>query len=266
MVSIAISNQLVQYLLRPRGEPGVGKWSIIVKDTVVNEFNGSFTDWKLTLWGECIDASKQDLLPMPTENDDDDHDRIDGFVSTTTVSAGSSKTNLPTNPSDHINRPVNAKPTLISSATATPTTSDTLASATDSPSSMPSAVPDRFLPHYFPTFGVSKRTQIWIYGALTIIILFCIGLAVYFFIQRRKRLRNARDDYEFDMLDDQTNGNGALAGGKRVRRRAGELYDAFAGESDEELLSEEEGEYKDEKTISEEERGRKLSRDESEKP
>ena len=29
------------------------------------------------------------------------------------------------------------------------------------------------MPSIFPTFGVSKRTQIWIYGALTLIILFC---------------------------------------------------------------------------------------------
>ena len=232
----------------------------------MNEFNGSFTDWKLTLWGECIDASKQDLLPMPTENDDDDHDRIDGFVSTTTISPGTSQTGLPTNPSDHIDRPVNAKPTPVSSTTTTAIMSDIMASATSSPSTTPSTVPDRFLPHYFPTFGVSKRTQIWIYGALTIIILFCIGLAAYFFVQRRKRLRSSRDDYEFDMLDDQANSNGAMTGGKRVRRRAGELYDAFAGESDEELLSEEEGEYKDEGLDMQEERGRKLSRDESEKP
>ena len=56
------------------------------------------------------------------------------------------------------------------------------------------------------------------------------------------------------MLDDADvdgDANGAANGEKRVKRRAGELYDAFAGESDEELLSEEEemeSAYKDEES------------------
>lgn len=105
---------------------------------------------------------------------------------------------------------------------------------------------EHFLPHYFPTFGVSKRTQIWIYGALAIIVLFCAGLGAYFFVQRRRRIRNSRDAYEFDVLDDADAGASltGAASGRRPRRRAGELYDAFAGESDEELLSESEEEEK----------------------
>ena len=59
-------------------------------------------------------------------------------------------------------------------------------------------------------------------------------------MQRRKRLRNSpRDDYEFEVLDNQEDGGGTNgpASGKMAKRRAGELYDAFAGESDEELFS-----------------------------
>lgn len=128
------------------------------------------------------------------------------------------------------------------------------ASATALPDTPPEEEPEtageHFLPHYFPTFGVSKRTQIWIYGALAIIVLFCAGLGAYFFIQRRKRRRSEREDYEFEVLDEEEVLDGG-AGGKRKGRRAGELYDAFAGESDEEgLLSDEEEEnaedYKDE--------------------
>jgi len=51
------------------------------------------------------------------------------------------------------------------------------------------------------------------------------------------------------MIDDHDGGAGApLSGGQgRKKRRGGELYDAFAGESDEEIFSEgEEAEYKDE--------------------
>ena len=250
-----------------RGEPGKGKWSIVVKDTVINEHNGSFTDWKLTLWGECIDSSKQELLPMPTEEDDNDHDVISASVSTTTVNPGAEETGLPANPSDHIDRPVNAKPTTgapsrpaMASTTSAAASTTSTASASATPTSK-----GTFLPHYFPTFGVSKRTQIWIYGALAIIILFCAGLGAYFFVQRRRRIRNSRDAYEFAALDntDANSGANGAAGGRRPKRRAGELYDAFAGESDEELLSESEAE--DEKTYrdddaEDEDRGRQQSR------
>ncbi|KAI9860687.1 MAG: pheromone processing endoprotease [Vezdaea acicularis] len=203
------------------GESGVGDWVVIVKDTEVNEFNGTFTDWKLTLWGESIDANEQELLPMPTEHDDDDHDvtsTIPGSVSTTSVSIPTDEPTVTENPEDHPDRPVNDKP--------------------DEPASTPSS---GFLPSFFPTFGLTPHTQLWLYGSLTLIILFCCGIAVYFYLARRKRLRdNPRDDYEFEMLEDQEEVGGV--GGRR--RRAGELYDAFAeGESDEDvfLSDEEEG-------------------------
>ena len=237
-----------------RGETGIGKWSIVVKDTVVNDHNGTFTDWRLTLWGECIDGSKQELLPMPTEHEDDDHDVITASASTATVSNTAAETPS-SNPSGHITRPVNAKPTapapitgpssspgaaLTSNPTSTPTSSA-------KPSTSTTASSDNFLPHVFPTFGVSKKTQIWIYGSFVIILLFCAGLGTYFFVQRRKRARINRDDYEFEVVnnDDVNTGLNGRTNGRRSRR-GGELYDAFAGESDEELLSDEEGKYRDE--------------------
>jgi kexin len=241
----------------------------VVKDTNVNEHDGTFTDWKLTLWGECIDPSTQELLPMPTENDDDDHDVISAEVSTATVSTRLGEASHLVNPTDHPNRPVNAKPTAntkpaLVSAPGTPTAT---ASASTSVAAILTGTSDNLLPHYFPTFGVSKRTQIWIYGALAIIVLFCAGLGTYFYVQRQKRLRNSRDKYEFEMLDDQegihTGGIGGGGGrGARARKRAGELYDAFAGESDEELLSDEEveGQYMDEVHDTEEDRGRRQLR------
>lgn len=251
-----------------------------MKDTNVNEHNGSFTDWRLTLWGECIDPSNQELHPMPTENDDKDHDVISAEVSTATVATGMPEASHLANPTDHINRPVKVKPTTVVKPTADFKPPLASSPANPSPTASTTAVPsgtsipsDNFLPHYFPTFGVSKRTQIWIYGALAIIVLFCAGLSTYFYVQRQKRIRNSRDRYEFEMLDDQedggTGGNGRGVKGTRGRRRAGELYDAFAGESDEELLSDEEemaGQYMDELDDTEEERGRRqLSKDDDAK-
>jgi len=244
-----------------RGESGIGKWSIIVKDTEENEYTGNFTDWKLTLWGECIDASKQEPLPMPTEHDDDDHDAIAASVSTTTMSHPSGDT-LSAIPSDHQHRPVNAKPTAPPAITKPSTTSSATSTTVAAAQPAETTAVDSYLPHYFPTFGVSKKTQIWIYGALAIIVVFCAGLGTYFIVQRRRKNRLNRDDYEFEMVEDDDAAAGLNGGaqGKRQKRRGGELYDAFAGESDEELLSEEEG-YRDEGPNDEKEQGRSFSRD-----
>ena len=168
----------------------------------------------------------------------------------TTSIPPSSQTDLPATPSDHIDRPVNSKP-------GNPAPETTSTSTSISPTSTPTAVPtpthtpsESFLPSFFPTFGVSKRTQIWIYGSFGLIVTFCCALGVYFYVQRKKRQRNnPHDDYEFEVLDDHDDDTGGMnghTGGRKAKRRAGELYDAFAGESDEEVFSDVEDEpYKD---------------------
>ncbi|OJD19646.1 hypothetical protein AJ78_00378 [Emergomyces pasteurianus Ep9510] len=219
------------------GESGIGTWTLIVKDTIVNEHNGTFVDWRLNLWGEAIIADIQELHPLPTEHDHD-HDSEPADVTTTPINptgSGASRPNPSSIPPDHINRPVNSKPTQSASHTDTDPQS--------------SSKIDSFLPSFFPTFGVSKRSQVWIYGSLALILVFCSALGIYFLVQRRKRIRNnPRDDYEFEMIEDSDEvdplsgggvvGHMAAAGaGRKQRKRGGELYDAFAGESDEELLS-----------------------------
>ena len=234
------------------GESGVGKWTVIVKDTQVNEFNGTFIDWKITLWGESIDAASQPLLPMPDEHDDDDHDvtTTAGSIATTSVVVPDQSTHAPADPTNHPDRPVNEKPTEAADVTPTATSSPT-----ESASATATNQPTGFLPSFFPTFGVGRNTQVWIYAALSLIILFCAGVAIYFYHAKMKRLRNnPRDDYEFEIVGEDEE---ALTGGRR-RRRAGELYDAFAaGESDDELFSgsESEGEELEEAYRDEEGRG-----------
>ncbi|KAH8899344.1 pheromone processing endoprotease KexB [Thozetella sp. PMI_491] len=212
------------------GESGIGTWTITVMDTKVNEFNGTFTDWHLKLWGESKDASKAKVLPMPTEEDDNDH----ALIPTTTVPATtptppaqvastSPSAEVTANPSDHPDRPVNTKPT--DGAGSTTTGEETAQSS-----------PSTWLPSFLPTFGVSASTQAWIYGALGLIIAFCCGLGVYLWLARRKRLRNnPRGDYEFELLNEEE-GEGLASGEKRLAKgrktRGGELYDAFAGGSD----------------------------------
>ena len=235
----------------------------MVRDSSVNEHNGTLTDWRISLWGECIDPAKQSLHPMPTDHDDDDHDRVDAIVSTTTLPP-TSQTELPVQPSDHIDRPVNAKPTSSFSASAATTIASSSTGTATSPASntTASATPapehSAYLPSIFPTFGVSPRTQIWIYGAASVIILFCVALGIFFCVQRRRRARTNRADYEFEMIDDHDAAAGQPLSGAKIRkkRRGGELYDAFAGESDEEIFSEgEEAEYRDEEPTTEKESG-----------
>lgn len=233
------------------GEPGIGDWTVIVKDVKAGNLKtGVFTDWKLRLWGECIDAARAKPLPIPTEHDDDDHDKIDDHPAHTTsvdVHTGTEPT-MTALPDDHPDRPVNQKPST------TPANSGQTPSANPSAdvSATTSAVPEpseNFLPNPFPTFGVSKRTQIWIYGALGLIVVFIASLSAFLYIARRKRIRDSREAYEFEVLDGDEDrddagllGGGVAGGGRKKRaKRGGELYDAFAGESDEDLLSDEEG-------------------------
>lgn len=238
----------------PRGESGVGTWTVIVRDTKINEHNGTWVDWHLKLWGESIDASLAKPLPMPTEEDDDDHDMImTTTIPPTTVTPPpgfQTPGELPTaTPTDHPDRPINTKPTN----TATLSTGEEETASSPSPSA--TEIASSWLPGFLPTFGVSPRTQAWIYASIALILIFCAGLGVYLYMARRRRLRNSpRDNYEFELLDEEEaegltagttgekggaagvlggGGGGGGRGGKK-RTRGGELYDAFAGGSEDE--------------------------------
>lgn len=280
------------------GESAIGTWTVVVKDTEVNDKTGNFTDFRLKLWGESIDASRAKLLPLPGDDDDADHDKE---TVTSSVTPGTTSVAVPThtgppggNPSGHIDRPVNSKITSDDIATSdpaltsiplptsvlstTPVNSPTdAATTTTSPTPEPTSLPDssqeedketeaeheheyeheHFLPSAFPTFGVSKRTQVWIYGAATLILVFCVSLCAWWLANRARRRRNARDEYEFEVLDDGDDddgaANGAVPGAKAKKRRGGELYDAFAEDSaDEDVFSlgdeeDEERRYRDER-------------------
>ncbi|KAG8667722.1 pheromone processing endoprotease [Fusarium poae] len=214
------------------GETGIGKWTIIVRDTEKNSYKGKFTDWRLKLWGEAIDADQATLLPMPNPGDDDDHDKIVATTSipaSTTTAPPATKPTLIDHPSDHPERPTKpARP----SDTEEEEPSSTQSSAEESSTASSSWV------NWLPTFGASKKAQIWIYGAVGFIGAFCIGLGVYFWVARRRRLRNSsHNNYEFELIDEEEaplNAGEKAPGNKPRRTRGGELYDAFAEGSDDE--------------------------------
>ncbi|GAB7365505.1 hypothetical protein MBLNU230_g6578t1 [Neophaeotheca triangularis] len=241
------------------GESGIGKWTVIVKDTNINEHSGVFTDWKLRLWGECIDAESQTLLPMPTEHDDDDHEdniRTSVIPSTTSIAVPTDTGAPAGNPTDHPHRPINNKvsttPSLPTDAAGVPTGTLPPTPPEDQPDkSKPTDSSDasNFLPRPFPTFGVNKHTQIWIYGTLVLIIIFLSCIAGYWYHHRRKTRWMNNQEYDFELVnredteggegydDPNAGARGAAAGattGRGRPRRAGELYDAFAGGSEDE--------------------------------
>jgi kexin len=224
---------------------------LLVKDAKPKDAKGVFVDWHLKLWGESLDASAATLLPMPTEEDDNDHAQI----GTTTISAATTVAThdpaatepaapVPT-PADHPDRP-SKKPT---------TTTRESATETDAPSGTKAPQETTSSSSWISWMPVSSSAKAWTYGALGLIIVFCSGLGIYLWLARRRRLRNnPRDDYEFELLDEEeTEGlnsgeKGAFAGKKGRRTKGGELYDAFAGGSDDEDEFDDDQEYRDTST------------------
>lgn len=194
---------------------------------------------------------------MPNEDDDANHDVIVTTTippSTVTPPAGfpvPGSGSDDATPTDHPDRPINSKPT----PTNTDSVTGELEASPDATSTSTAEGESNWLPGFLPTFGVGPRAQAWIYASLALILAFCTALGVYLFMARRRRLRNSpRDNYEFELLDDGeaegltgarggargTRGEkiaGAAAGGAAGagRKRGGELYDAFAGGSDDDF-------------------------------
>lgn len=65
-VSVTLKTQR-EYLRYYRGESGIGKWTLIIKDTQVNQYSGKLIDWDLKLWGEAIEEKKAKTPPLPDD-------------------------------------------------------------------------------------------------------------------------------------------------------------------------------------------------------
>lgn len=95
-----------------------------------NDVTGTLVDWRITLWGEAIDAARSKLLPLPGVNEAEDNDAASSPISTLTPDVKTTQlpTSTPTtlhmptgNPTDHVTRPVNEKPGNEDTPTATET-------------------------------------------------------------------------------------------------------------------------------------------------
>lgn len=164
------------------GESGVGNWTIKVRNNLKNKEDkaGVFRDWTLKLWGEAKDASKAKLFSFDEANKEIEPELGVSTAPATPISTTSSTTSTVEKPS--------------TPATSSSTTPPTSTSSSSRPWSL------------IPTFGLSTRTLVWLYGSILLIVLFIAGIALYFFISRRNRSRrlfkrnSSLPSYEFDLL------------------------------------------------------------------
>jgi kexin len=110
-----------------RGEDGIGAWTVIIRDTQENQYNGTLVDWSITLWGVAIDADKAVLHPLPGEEHKtpSHHPTSTAALVTTTDLPSTHHVQATGNPSGHLDRPVNSKPTAEGSDPFEPESTDT---------------------------------------------------------------------------------------------------------------------------------------------
>ena len=209
--------------IRHRDEHPVGDWTIRVFDNEDPEHSGKFLGWTMSLWGSVIDpartkeyivpqvehtlppdheaenpdlSTKTKVLPKPTDHLPGDHDQAEGEAS---KPAFSQPTKVPT--------PVTGTSTSMTS-TATGTTVPTVDEGLTSP-----------LSNLFSEKG-------WIFGAGAIVLLFGIGVGIFFW----RRAARKRQNYTSLPGDEVAMDSIRRGPGGRTR----ELYDAFGEVSDDE--------------------------------
>ncbi|KAK9472808.1 peptidase S8/S53 domain-containing protein [Dipodascopsis tothii] len=196
------------------GESGVGNWTVTVYDTANPATTGVFENWKLTLWGEAIDADKATPYPLPG-----------GPAPSATAPASVSATASATS--------------SVAAAPSATTPSDGDAYDGDGSDGFADDTPTpshSFLDGLGTLLGSTGAYSAWIYATVLIIIGFVALVAIYICVNRRQAGRYASlgrdgddtaegESYEFQEL---RSAPGDLEAGRdRGERKARELYNAF---------------------------------------
>jgi kexin len=218
---------LSDLLISRRDENPVGDWTLVVSDQN-NSNNGSFLGWSMSLWGSAIDAAQAVLYELP-DDPNEGH-------------------NLPPHPttSDQTKqhpKPTEALPEDHAFQTGTPIF----------PSGTATGLPEAIEEGYFTHMYDLLTNQLWLIGAIGIVVVFGIGAGAFFWLRKRK-VRRARSNYvpvpggenmPMRALDRSGGGaggagTGAPGSGERSAGGTRELYDAFGVGSDEEDEDEDE--------------------------
>lgn len=198
------------------GEEGVGNWTIRVANTLAGkeQVAGTFSDWTLKLWGEAKDASKARLFSL------------DGNNYKEVTPPGKPSTSTESSSVDSTSSTAQSRSTIFSSTASTTgsrTTTATTATAMTTISPSPSSDSSASRPwSMIPTFGLSTRTLLWLYGSILLIVVFIAGITLYICIYRRNRNRRlfkrvlSTPTYEFDLIphaegDDEDNDSGIFS-------------------------------------------------------
>jgi kexin len=217
------------YLTRvTRDENPVGDWTIRVSDQGTDGHSGSFIGWSLSLWGESIDPSQTQQFVVPVLDNvfpplhPDEANAHPAASSSTAAAATSTKQQ--------------SKPTA-----ALPTSHGTDAGEADQPafggangtsSAAPSATatgqPSADDEGYIAQLGSLVSSQRWLFGASAVVLLFGLGVGIFFW--RRRAAARRRAQYAAVAGGDEVPMGGLEEG--RAQPRTKELYDAFGEVSD----------------------------------
>lgn len=185
--------------------------------------NGKFLGWTMSLWGSVIDPAetKEYIVPQVEHTLPPDYEAENPDMSTTTK--------IPTKPTDHLpgdhdqaegeaTKPAFSQPTKTpESTTGTPTSATSTATGTMVPT-----VDEGLTSPLSNLFGEKG----WIFGAGAVVLLFGIGVGIFFWRRAAKRRQN------YTSLPGEEVAMGSVRQGPGGRTR--ELYDAFGEVSDDE--------------------------------
>lgn len=177
-------------------EEATGDWKLHVFNADKEDFNGTFVDWSLMLWGECEDPSKAELFSYdskPADNNEPKESSSSAEViqSSATVSSGIHETTS-----------TSVVATVTSSSATSATSKPDTTVGTEAPTAEPSG--SKEYDAFLPSFGMSSRTSTWVYGSLLLIIIFVIGVCGYIFFYKKKmglgRFSRISPSNEFELV------------------------------------------------------------------
>jgi kexin len=208
---------------RGREESPIGDWTIRVFDKEDPGHNGTFLGWTMSLWGSVIDPAqaKEYIVPQIEHTLPPDHEAENPDLSTTTKVLPKPTDHLP---GDHdqaegeATKPAFPQPTESpESATSTSTTTTLTSTGTMVPT-----VDEGLTSQMSNLFGERG----WIFAAGAVVILFGVGVGIFFWRRAARRRQN------YTSLPGDDVAMGSIRHGPAGRTR--ELYDAFGEVSDDE--------------------------------
>jgi len=204
-----------------REENPVGDWTIRVFDKEDPEHNGKFLGWTMSLWGSVIDPAqtKEYILPQVEYTLPPDHEAESPDSPTTTKVLPKPTDHLP---GDHdqtegeASKPAFPQSTQISESVTSTSTSST------STGTMVPTVDEGLTSQLSNLFS----EQGWIFGAGAVVLLFGVGVGIFFWRRAARRRQN------YTSLPGDEVPMSSIRHGPTGRTR--ELYDAFGEVSDDE--------------------------------